>query len=86
MVKLLYERETIYREEVAMLFEGKTAAEVMEILEADEKRRHAENQSAPRTFAASGLIFKEAPKPEETAGAENVSANDETDGTDGKPQ
>jgi cell division protease FtsH len=80
MVKLLYERETIYREEVELLFEGKSAAEVVEILEADEKRRTAAGQSARHAFAASDLIVKEPAAPAE----KNMEAKDNADYAENK--
>jgi cell division protease FtsH len=38
MVRLLYKRETIYTAEIDLLFEGKTAAEIIEQLETEERK------------------------------------------------
>ncbi|HPD02302.1 MAG TPA: ATP-dependent zinc metalloprotease FtsH [Eubacteriales bacterium] len=70
MVKLLYERETIFKEEIDLLFEGKSVAEILAYLEAKEsKPKAAAPQPAPSAPApaASEAPTSETPAADESA-------------------
>ena len=78
MVKLLYERETIYGDEVEMLMNGKSVAEVSEYIEGKLAAQREQNERqkpiiAPVFDSASTIIVKEedVEKPEENLPGEN---------------
>ena len=61
MVKVLYEKETIYTSEVEMLFEGKSAEEVVSSIDA----RQEKNDKYKKTSAPKVEIVPETSKPQE---------------------
>lgn len=61
MVKVLYEKETIYTSEVEMLFEGKSAEEVISSIDA----RQEKNDKYKKTSAPKVEIVPETSKPQE---------------------
>ena len=78
MVKLLYERETIYGDEVEMLMNGKSVAEVSEYIEGKLAAQREQNERqkpiiTPVFDSASTIIVKEedVEKPEENLPGEN---------------
>ncbi|MGN0788319.1 MAG: hypothetical protein ACI4MY_00155, partial [Christensenellales bacterium] len=77
MVKVLYEKETIYTSEVEMLFEGKSAEDVIASIDArQEKNDKYKKASTPKVE-----IVPEQDKPQE-----NLSEDKIEDGTEDKVQ
>ena len=67
MVKLLYERDTIYFDEVDMLFEGKTAKEVLEYINAKDAAAQPVTAKVEPEYTVSDLVVPEKPEVKEDA-------------------
>lgn len=72
MVRLLFEKETIYAEEVDMLFKGMSVEEIIEIIDKKTKERESRND-------ISELIVKESEIKKEENKEENHQDNDKDD-------
>ena len=72
MVRLLFEKETIYAEEVDMLFKGMSVEEIIEIIDKKTKERESRND-------ISELIIKESEIKKEENKEENHQDNDKDD-------
>ena len=75
MARLLIERETIFSEEVEMLMKGKSVAEIMEFMDANEKNL----QENPFKRSAENVIIKENPETIEEKGEEKQAETKETE-------
>ncbi len=83
MVRLLYEHETIYTDEVDMLLEGKSFEEINEFIRNKEERRKEENRRAepetppiiPPVFDPASTIIVTEPKEEPTEEIKDVPEN-----------
>lgn len=62
MVRLLYEKETIYGEEVDMLFDGKSVQEILQIMEEEQKKREIKKPNAENNPALDAINEVDAAK------------------------
>ncbi|MEG1394436.1 MAG: ATP-dependent zinc metalloprotease FtsH [Clostridia bacterium] len=80
MVKVLYEKETIYTNEVEMLFEGKTSQEIIQSIDERMDKKNSYRTEIPATDGAtnttngvaSGIAIVPEPKKETVAKADNA--------------
>ena len=78
MVKVLFEKETIYTEEVNMLFDGKTAEEVIAYIDERQAKKESYKKSkAPKIEIVDEKVFEE-PKSESQQTVESENKSEES--------